>query len=144
MNAAILRMTILVIGMLAISSFGSGSPQSGKWIAPTEWGNLSFIVNGNGTSITNATLNYSQLSCGGVTKSGSTSFNYNIGLPITDNQFVINSEQEVRYILNSDPEKERTKIEGRFDGTGKRAYGTWKEERMGEICSCSWEAEIAE
>jgi len=97
-----------------------GSPMAGEWVASIEIGDIWFIVNDDGTGITEYGIHIpGELSCGNKTASGITiTFFYPSGpVPITDNQFNLERTTSDDWEIV---------IEGSFDVTGTQASGTWQ------------------
>ncbi len=125
---------MLIAMLLSGNSRIDAQPQSGDWTCQTDFGELVFTVNPNGTHITKLIITFSSFTCGGVTQSGTITISTSPGWPISNNQF--NIEVDINY-----PNISMT-ITGTFSGTGDQASGTWSVNAYGTICSGSWDAII--
>jgi hypothetical protein len=108
---------------------------SGEWSAATDFGQLGFTVNPEGTAITKFVLDFSEFECGPVTRSGRVTLEaLDPSLwPIAGRQF--SAEFDVGLEL-----KDHWTIGGEFDEIGTHTSGTWEVDSAGTICSGTWEA----
>ncbi len=107
----------------------TGSPMAGEWVASIEIGDIWFIVNDDGTGITEYGIHIpGELSCGNATASGITiTFFYPVDpAPITGKQFNLERTSSNDWEII---------IEGSFDVTGTQASGTWQISSGGTTCA---------
>jgi hypothetical protein len=103
----------------------------GTWAASTEFGTLEFIVDASSTGITKVSYHFSNFSCDGIPFSGTLGVSTPTPWPITDRQFTIET------FLT--PGVSQMTISGTFDGTGKKASGTWEVSVPEDTCAGTWE-----
>jgi len=108
---------------------------SGEWSAPTDFGQLGFTVNPEGTAITKFVLDFSEFECGPVTTSGDVTLEALDPTlwPIAGGRF--SAEFDVGF-----ESKDHWTIGGEFDEMGSYASGTWEVDQAGTICSGTWES----
>lgn len=108
---------------------------SGEWSAPTDFGQLGFTVNPEGTAITKFVLDFSEFECGSVTTSGDVTLEALDPTlwPIAEGRF--SAEFDVGF-----ESKDHWTIGGEFDEMGSYASGTWGVDQAGTICSGTWES----
>ena len=110
-------------------------PRSGDWRVPTNFGELGFTVNPDGTKITKIIFDCRSWSCGPVSGSWTTTIYWvdpTAGWPISNGQFtIINSGS-----LGSLPTV--WTANGTFTQAGDQASGTWGFSVSGTTCSGSW------
>lgn len=124
---------MLIAMLLSGNSKIDAQPLSGDWTAQTDFGELMFTVNTNGTHIPTLRITYSSFSCiAGITMSGTITFSTPTGWPISNNQFDIK--------LWIDYPNESMTITGMFSETGTQASGIWSYDIYGTICDGSWDA----
>jgi len=136
---------IILLGMMVIianggcggggSSSDTQTPTTGLWNASTDFGDLKFTVNADGTAVTEVSYVFSSWTCGSATRSGTIKVTNASGWPITDRQFTIEND------LNPDPLlSEMMTITGTFDRSGNKASGTWEADLDDAVCSGTWQA----
>jgi len=136
---------IILLGMMVIIANGgcggggtssdTHTPTTGLWKASTDFGDLKFTVNSDGTAVTEVSYVFSSWTCGSSTKSGTIKITNASGWPITDRQFTIEND------LNPDPSiSEMMTITGTFDQSGNKASGTWEADLYDAVCSGTWQA----
>jgi hypothetical protein len=103
----------------------------GTWAAPTDFGTMEFIVNDSSTGITKVTYHFSDFSCGETPFSGTLGVSTPTSWPITERQFTMET------FLT--PGVSQMTISGTFDGTGKKASGTWEVSVPETTCAGTWE-----
>jgi hypothetical protein len=108
-----------------------------EWNVSTDFGELKFTVNPDGTGVTEITYIFSSWTCGSATMSGTVKFSKSSGWPITDRQFTIKNTFDPPPIGSG---SQVMVITGTFDETGAHASGTWEADWYGSICSGNWQA----
>ena len=108
-----------------------------EWIALTNFGDLKFTVNSDGTGVIEITYIFSSWTCGPATMSGTMKFSKSSGWPITDRQFTIKNTLDPPPIGSG---SQVMTINGTFDETGAHASGTWEADWYGSLCSGNWQA----
>jgi len=116
--------------LLSGNSRIDAQPQSGDWKAQTDFGELVFTVNSDGTKINKLIIDVQNWSCGNVSGSWTITVTFtdpNAGWPITNDQFNIevNTSSETWIITGT--------FQSRYE-----ASGTWSGDINGTICSGSW------
>jgi hypothetical protein len=125
----------LVILRKALGLVDWTKPLLSEWKASTDFGDLKFTVNSDGTAVTEVSYVFSSWTCGSSTKSGTIKITNASGWPITDRQFTIEND------LNPDPLlSEMMTISGTFDQSGTHASGTWQADLDDAVCSGTWQA----
>ena len=109
-----------------------------EWNASTDFGELKFTVNSDGTGVIKITYIFSSYTCGSATMSGTMKFSKSSGWPITDRQFTIKNTLDPPPPIGSG--SQMMTITGTFDETGAHASGTWEADWYGSICSGNWQA----
>ena len=108
-----------------------------EWNASTDFGELKFTVNSDGTGVIEITYIFSSWTCGPATMSGTMKFSKSSGWPITDRQFTIKNTLDPPPIGSG---SQVMTINGTFDKTGAHASGTWEADWYGSLCSGNWQA----
>jgi hypothetical protein len=116
-------------GAIAVGKTG-GKPSAGTWNGTADFGSFTFDVNDAGTGITAVSLDYSNYTCGGVTRSGGMSISYSSAVPITNNAFTLHG------ISNSNSSLTLT---GKFTSSNT-ASGTFTTTMYGTTCLGNWTA----
>jgi len=125
----------LVILRKALGLVDWTKPLLSEWNASTDFGDLKFTVNPDGTAVTEVSYVFSSWTCGSATRSGTIKVTNASGWPITDRQFTIEND------LNPDPSiSEMMTISGTFDQSGNKASGTWEADLDDAVCSGTWQA----
>jgi hypothetical protein len=114
-------------------------PQSDEWMASTDFGKLTLVMNPSRTGIAKVSFDFSDFTCGPITQSGSFAVSKlnSQSWPITDGEFTVE-------VPGGPPGTEATvmlTIKGIFDRTGTQASGTWRMDISETICSGTWMAE---
>ena len=105
---------------------------SGEWTAPTDFGQLGFTVNREGTAIIKFVIDAFEFECGPITTSGrATSEALDPALWPVD---------AGRFTAEFDLGAQTWTIGGEFDEAGSHASGTWEVDSAGAICSGAWES----
>jgi hypothetical protein len=110
---------------------GATPVAAGEWIATTDFGKLVFTVDATGTKITKLSYQFSKLTCGRTTNTGTmeTSSEW----PITNGLFAV--------MTSLDPGNHQTmNISGTYDAANQKFSGNWEEVSYGTTCSGTWEA----
>jgi hypothetical protein len=134
---------VLLLGM-GVGACGSGVeeeetptlPKPGEWVASTECSEFTFTftVSPDSVGIAKISYDFNEFKCPGAQHSGGVSVERPNLWPITNGQFTVDT-----YIKSASPLD--IVIQGRFDGTGMHASGTWEIGAEGTTCSAgSWEA----
>lgn len=113
-------------------------PRSGVWSASTEFGELAFTVNPEGTAITRVSLNFSQFQCGPLAISTRFSAEHPSLWAITGRQFTVTFNDLPPWV--SPPLEPPLSIRGKFDETGTHVSGTWEVHVDGAVCSGTFES----
>ena len=110
---------------------------SGKWNAPTGFGELQFTVNPEGTYITEFKLTFDDWTLGNTTRNGSIAFSLldPPGWQIVDREFSFDGDMDP-----SPGDDDIMTVSGSFDATGSEASGTWQAESDGATDSGTWQA----
>jgi len=108
-----------------------------EWNASTDFGEMEFTVNSDGTGVIEITYIFSNWTCGSATMSGTVKFSKSSGWPITDRQFTIKNTFDPPPIGSG---SQVMTINGTFDETGAHASGTWEADWYGSLCSGTWQA----
>ena len=106
-------------------------PRSGDWRVATDFGELVFTVNSDGTKITKLIFAVSNWSCGNISGSWTTTVTFvdpEAGWPISNGQFTIERSTSTGIWT----------INGTFGATGNEASGTWSFDVSGTVCSANW------
>jgi parallel beta-helix repeat protein len=107
-------------------------PMPGEWRGSAEFGEFVFIVNNSSTGISNISYNFSNWTCGPITRSGGVSISHTPHWPITSGQFTIETDFGGTLPMT---------IHGKFDETGTHASGTWEAVSSRVTCSGAWDAD---
>lgn len=121
----------LIILLLSIHNHLNAQPESGDWIASTEFGEIVLTVDSEGNYITKLSITFSDYSCGGITQNGTVTKQSSSGWSISNNQFSITTS------INPSGTTKLT-IQGTFNQSGKEASGTWSINVSGITCSGNW------
>lgn len=137
MRNATISLTLLIL-VLAGTHEAFASVKPGNFTGTTDFGDFVFVVNETGTAVTELEYNFSDWTCGIVTRSGTLKISSGSGWTITDNQFSID------ITLFFDPfnpsVKETMTFGGTFSDSGDQASGSWESDVRGTTCSGNWEA----
>ncbi len=123
---------VTLIGLL-FSGYSrvDAQPRSGDWRVATDFGELVFTVNSDGTKITKLIFAVSNWSCGNISGSWTTTVTFvdpEAGWPISNGQFTIERSTSTGIWT----------INGTFGATGNEASGTWSFDVSGTVCSANW------
>jgi uncharacterized protein (TIGR02145 family) len=111
----------------------NGIPPSGEWVINTGFGKLVFTLDASGTTITKMDYLFSNFTCGPVTLNGGLTISPVPAWPVTNGSFSITNK--------FDPsENQIMNVNGTYDGSGRKFFGTWTFNSYGTICSGTWEA----
>jgi hypothetical protein len=122
---------VVLVGAPVGTAF-SASPQAGEWWGYTGFGEISFVVNAEGTGIEETALEFSE-ACGDVNMSGTVTVTYYQEPVISDNSFgtVINLAPNT--LLDKD-----LTLEVMFNNLGNSAAGYYGID--GTLCEGFWQA----
>lgn len=127
----------LMLIPLLMSGYGTAhaQPTSGDWKASTEFGELGFTVNLDGTKVIKLIRDVRNWSCGPVSGSWTSTTYFTdpqAGWPISNGQFAITINGSMASLATV------WTVNGTFSNTGKEASGTWGFSISGTICSGNW------
>jgi len=139
MNTRILLHRTFSVMLIALLLCGYGrvhaQPRCGDWRAPTDFGEMGFTVNSDGTKITKLIFAVSNWSCGRVSGSWTTTVYWvdpTAGWPISNGQFTIIHSSSMSGLSTI------WTVNGTFTQAGDQASGTWGFSVSGTICSGNW------